>query len=71
MHTSFACTLQMLTCTFLGFATHNICTHMQVLNTHARAHIWPQVFKHLESSLRGRYKSRVIERPNLHYAGLS
>ena len=41
MHPSFARTSQMLTCIYLGFATHNTCTHTQAQKTHShtRAHM--------------------------------
>ena len=37
MHTSFARTLQRLTCAYLGFATLSTCTHMQA-QKHTHAH---------------------------------
>ena len=38
MHTSFARTSQMLTCTYLDFAMHNTCAHMKAQKTHKHAH---------------------------------
>ena len=73
MHTSFARTSQMLTSTYLGFATHNTCTRIHARKK-TRAHICTCVFKsraaeRLESPLCRRNKSRASERSKLFYAG--
>ena len=75
MHTSFARTLQMLICIYLGFAIHNMHTHAST-KKHIHAHTCTPVFKfrateRLESLLHGQSKSHVIERSNLYYAGFS
>ena len=62
----------MLPCTYLGFATHNSCTHTckhkkythKLANKHARGS-----FDHLESPLRGRNKSLATGRPKLYNVG--
>ena len=64
----------MLTRTYLGFATHKKCTHMQAQKTYT--HSCTQVFKsrvagHFKIPLRVRNKSRATEQPNLHYADFS
>ena len=45
MLTSFARTSQILTCTYLGFASHNTCTHMQE-QKHTHTHTHTRTYMH-------------------------
>ena len=78
MHTSFACTSQMLMCIYLGFITHNTCTHNASPKKHSHTHAdaCKRVFKscateRLKSPHHERNKSHATERLNLHYVGFS
>ena len=73
MHTSFACTLQMLAFIYLGFAMHNKCKHKKHTNTCTKMYVSLKFHatEHLENSLQGRNKSRATEHPNIHFASFS